>query len=302
MTTVYHPGEIQIQERAGSRALAASMEPTVLPRIAHKFKEFIQSQPFLVLSTVDNLGRAWASILYGDPGFMTVVDEQTLRIATQLALGEPLCDSLQEDQDIGLLLIDFATRRRLRLNGNVRQGTSGFCVPTRQVYSNCPRYIQAREWELVANVDRKAPVVEKATTLIDAHRQWISQADTFFVASYNPDSGADASHRGGFSGFVQVLDAQTLVWPEYNGNGMFNTLGNIVENPRVGLLFIDFDSGGTLQLTGSATILWDEERVAAFPGAERLVEFKLDQALTSSHAGMLRWKFINYSPDNPWYC
>lgn len=140
--------------------------------------------------------------------------------------------------------------------------------------------------------------MEKAVSFNEAHRQWIGQADTFFIASYHPDSGADASHRGGFGGFVQVLDAQTLVWPEYNGNGMFNTLGNIVENPRVGLLFIDFDRGGTLQLTGSATIVWEEERVAAFPRAERLVAFKLHQALKSAHAGMLRWRFMNYSPDN----
>lgn len=233
---------------------------------------------------------------------MTVEDEQTLHIDAQVGKADPLYHRLQEGQDIGLLLIDFATRRRLRLNGTLLEGASGFCVQIKQVYSNCPRYIQAREWELVANVERKAPVVEKATTLIDAHRQWISQADTFFIASYHPDSGADVSHRGGFGGFVQVLDAQTLVWPEYNGNGMFNTLGNIVENPRVGLLFIDFDSGGTLQLTGEATIEWEGERVAAFPGAERLVVFKLDQVLALSHAGMLRWRFINYSPDNPWYC
>lgn len=302
MKTVYHPGEIQIQERTGSRALAASMERTILPLIDHKFNEFIQSQPFLVMSSVDNRGRAWASILYGEPGFMTVLDEHTLRIEAQPDVADPLFECLQKDQKIGLLLIDFATRRRLRLNGNVRQGSSGLCIQTSQVYSNCPRYIQARKWELVASVDRRIPVVEKAITLLDTHRQWISQADTFFIASYHPDSGADTSHRGGFSGFVQVLDGQTLVWPEYNGNGMFNTLGNIVENPRVGLLFIDFDSGGTLQLTGSATIVWNEELVAAFPGAERLVEFKLEQAYASAHGGMLRWEFINYSPDNPWYC
>lgn len=144
MTTVYHPGEIQIQERTGARELAANMERTVLSRIAHKFIDFIQSQPFLVLSTVDDRGRTWASILCGEPGFMTVVDEQTLRIEAQPAVADPLCGSLQEDQDIGLLLIDFATRRRLRLNGNLWQETSGFCVQTRQVYSNCPRYIQAR--------------------------------------------------------------------------------------------------------------------------------------------------------------
>jgi hypothetical protein len=302
MMTIYHQGEIQVQERAGARALAASMERTVFSTIAHKFVDFIQTQPFLVLASVGNRGRVWASMLYGEPGFLAVADEQTLRINALPDERDPLHDNLEEGGDIGLLLIDFATRRRLRVNGIAKLGTDGFSVQTRQVYANCPRYIQAREWEPVTQDDRPEPILQRLSSITEELQQWICKADTFFIASYHSDSGADVSHRGGFSGFVQVLDAQTLMWPEYNGNGMFNTLGNIVENPCIGLLFIDFDSGETLQLTGSATILWDEERVAAIPGAERLVEFKLNQALASSHAGMLRWNFLNYSPDNPWYC
>lgn len=302
MTTIYHQGEVQIQERTGARALAARLERTVTPGIAHKFIDFIQSQPLLVLSTIDSQGRPWATMLCREPGFMTVMDEQTLHIDALPAEGDPLYNNLQAGQDVGLLLIDFATRRRLRVNGKMSHAPKGFSVQTRQVYANCPRYIQARKWQQVEEVDRKVPVVKKAATFNDAHQQWIAQADTFFIASYHPTGGADASHRGGFAGFVQMVDEKTLVWPEYNGNGMFNSLGNITEHPATGLLFVDFEDGATLQLTGSAHIVWDEERIAAIPGAERLVEFNLDQALISTHAGRLRWRFVNYSPDNPWYC
>jgi predicted pyridoxine 5'-phosphate oxidase superfamily flavin-nucleotide-binding protein len=71
----------------------------------------------------------------------------------------------------------------------------------------------------------------------------IREADTFFIASSHRDGGADASHRGGNPGFVHVLNETKLIWPDYSGNGMFQTLGNLAIDPRAGLLFMDFESG-----------------------------------------------------------
>lgn len=301
MKSLYHRGELEMQKKAGSSNLAAGLARTVLPGIAHKFIAFIEAQPLLLVAAADPQRKTWASVICGKPGFIQVSDEQTLRIDELPGEEDPLSNVLTEERDVGLLLIEFASARRLRINGKARRHERALQVKTRQVYANCPRYIQAREWELLEK-SRQAPEAEWKSGLNPELRQWIEGADTFFIASHHPESGADLSHRGGFPGFVQVIDERSLVWPEYNGNGMFNTLGNIVENPRVGLLFIDFDSGRTLQLTGTATIVWEEERVAAIPGAERLVAFKLDQALVSSHAGRLRWRFMNYSPDNPWFC
>ncbi|MBD2020206.1 pyridoxamine 5'-phosphate oxidase family protein, partial [Leptolyngbya sp. FACHB-36] len=122
--------------------------------------------------------------------------------------------------------------------------------------------------------------------------------DTFFIASLHPTHGADASHRGGYPGFVQV-DSERLVFPDYSGNNMFNTLGNLQVNPSAGLLFIDFEQGHTLQLTGSATIVWEPERIATVAGAERLVEFQVQQVQQTSCASRLRWQFVEYSPANP---
>jgi hypothetical protein len=143
--------------------------------------------------------------------------------------------------------------------------------------------------------------VRKATILNEEIRQKIGQADTFFLASYHPEGGADVSHRGGFPGFIRIVDQQTLIWPDYPGNGMFNSLGNIVENHSAGLLLLDFENGGTIQLSGVAKILWDDERISDFPGAERLVEFRLHKLIETDNATSLRWKFIDYSPENPWF-
>lgn len=301
MNSIYHPGERKVQQRVGAVEAANRIGRTIYPVIAHVFVDFIQSQPLVTLGSVDGNGLVWASIVSGPPGFMEVVDEQTLRIHAVPDSTDPISESLRAGHDVGLLIIDFSTRRRLRLNGRVVEGADGFSIRTQQVYSNCPRYIQARTCDFNNNDSQSARIVRKAATLDGDLRNWISHADTFFVASFHPLGGADISHRGGFPGFVQVVDEGTIIWPEYNGNGMFNTLGNLIENPDAGLLFVDFEQGGTLQLSGTTEILWDEERAAFFPGAERLVEFKIRRIITTENAIDLRCKFENFSSDNPWF-
>lgn len=301
MNSTYHSGELKVQTRVGAVEAAHNVGRMIHPVIAHVFVDFIQSQPMVILGSVDSKGMAWTSVLCGRPGLLTVMDEQTLRINALPADEDPLCESLRDDNELGLLIIDFSTRRRLRLNGSVVLGNDGFSVRTRQVYSNCPRYIQARTHEWSNGVAPTSRVAPQAAALNEEFQRWIGKADTFFLASFHPLGGADASHRGGFPGFVQVVDERTIIWPDYNGNGMFNTLGNIIENPNAGLLFLDFEQGGTLQLSGTADIIWDEERAALFPGAERIVEFKIRKVIKTENATALRWKFVDYSPDNPWF-
>nr|WP_218822259.1 pyridoxamine 5'-phosphate oxidase family protein [Geodermatophilus pulveris] len=111
---------------------------------------------------------------------------------------------------------------------------------------------------------------------------WIRSADTFFVATRSAAGDADASHRGGNPGFVQVLGDTELRWPDYTGNAMMMTLGNLRQDPAAGLLFVDRRDGSTLQLTGTATVDWgaSDER----PGAERVVRFRLRRAVQTDHA------------------
>ena len=148
----------------------------------------------------------------------------------------------------------------------------------------------------------QARASSRSDSLGEDLQHWIGRADTFFVASAHPEGGADASHRGGFPGFVRVVDGRTLTWPDYDGNRMFNTLGNLVENPRAGLLFLDFENGRTLQLSGTASASWDPERAAEYPGAQRLVDLALEEAVVTDNATALRWRFLDYSPENPWVC
>jgi hypothetical protein len=98
----------------------------------------------------------------------------------------------------------------------------------------------------------------------------------------------DVSHRGGKPGFVRVdIDGGrgVLTIPDFRGNFMFNTLGNLAADPRAGLLLVGFEHGGTLQLSGRARIEWDQSAVAAYEGAERLVELTVDAVVEREGGG-----------------
>lgn len=139
----------------------------------------------------------------------------------------------------------------------------------------------------------------RSSALSPAQRQQISEADTFFIATDHPENGADVSHKGGKPRFVRVIDVRHLAFPDYNGNSMFNTLGNITVNPNAGLLFIDFNEGRTLQITGTAAVDWSSERARGFAGAERVIDFEIDEVIDNSFGFPLIAKFRQLSRFNP---
>ena len=297
---MYHPGELAVQRRAGhgeSARLACKSIRTTIPAAA---QEFMRRQPMAIIGAHDTGGRQWVSLLSSHPGFMQILDGQTVRSDGRPAQGDPLAERLSAGAPVGMILIDFAARRRMRLNGRAEGRSDGtMLISVRQVYANCPKYIQARQWEWATDEFDRKPEIRRAPRLMETQQRLIREADTFFIASSHPDGGMDASHRGGSPGFVYVVNERRLVWPDYSGNRMFQTLGNLATDPRAGLLFMDFASGSTLQLTGTAEIVWDKVRAAAFPGAERLVEFEIEAVVELTRATRLRWRFIDYSPLNP---
>jgi hypothetical protein len=96
-----------------------------------------------------------------------------------------------------------------------------------------------------------------------------------------------------------VLGPDRLEFPDYAGNNMFNSLGNLELSPRAGLLFLDFERGGTLQLSGEARATWEPGRLARFPGARRVLEFQVAQVREVSGISPLRWRFLEPSRFNP---
>jgi uncharacterized protein len=277
----YHPGELEVQRTAGVSEDAERLGEIIGDALPPTVGRFLAEQQVVVAASVDGEGRVWASLLAGPPGFIRAVDDEHLAIDSRLAPADPLARNLAARTELGLLVIDFARRRRLRVNGRAVQDGNRIFLTVQQAYANCPKYIHPRQVEPVrgsASSDRQA------TALDAAQQAWITAADTFFIASYHPQGGADASHRGGSPGFVSVHGPGSLSFPDYPGNNMFNTLGNIAAQPRVGLLFLDFAAGATLQLTGRASLDWKDE---AGSGARRaVVSFALDLALETHGHGV----------------
>lgn len=299
---VYHAGEKAVQKMAGRQLEAEALSRMIAPTLSVPSARFLSGQSFVIASSVDSVGRVWASLLTGAPGFIEVVTAQNVFIHFPIIPASPLAESLEFVAALGLLVIDPANRTRLRLNGKCNQSSlTGIDLELQQVYFNCPMYIQRRSLQsLEASPKEDSGVLTMTDRLSHQQSQWISQADTFFIASLNLNSSdADASHRGGFPGFVKVINPNTIAFPDYSGNSMFNTLGNIHVNPQTGLIFVDFDEGSTLQITGKAKILWDREVVSLFLGAERVILIRVEHVLESSANGSMHWSFIDYSPYNP---
>jgi hypothetical protein len=301
----FHRGEREVQARVGVRDKMEGFGRRVIrDHMPQQHRDFYAGLPFLVVGTVDAAKRPWASILAGPPGFVTSPDDRSLRVAACPLAGDPLQATLAAGALIGVLGIELATRRRNRLTGTVAAvGADGFAIAVRQAFGNCPQYIQARAATFEPDHETgRAPSIHRSDRLDAAACRLVDRADTLFIAtafsdaSDDPATGADVSHRGGKPGFVRIEDERTLVFPDYAGNLHFNTIGNILLEPRAGLLFVDFDGGEVLYLSASAEVVWDGEEVRAFAGAERLVRLHVEETIRVESSLPLRFAFGDYSP------
>jgi len=293
---VYHAGERRVQHRAGTGEIAERMSRTLRPEIPAVARDFLARQTAVVIGAAGVDGRLWTTLLTGPPGFARATGTDAVDLDAVPAPGDPLSGAFETDAPAGAIAIDFAKRRRMRLNGRGTRAGRGLRLTLDQVYANCPKHIQSREPVTGTPTPRGTPV--RTTGLTDDQRALIGAADTFFVATADADGNADCSHRGGNPGFVRVVAPERLDWPDYAGNGMFNTLGNLEVDPAAGLLFVDWASGRCLQLTGRARTAWDADRFAGIPGAQRLVSFEVD-AVVDTAGGTPMWTAPSYSPANP---
>src|SRR5882757_780531 len=293
----WHAGEKAIQQKVGvAERMEAVGQRVVRDFMPDQHREFYAQIPFIVLGSVDRKGDAWATLVAGRPGFISSPTPRSLEIDARPDPTDPANEGAQEGNAIGLLGIELHTRRRNRANGMLRASSGkalGFDVD--QSFGNCPQYIQLRDFRFVREPNEPfTGEIEESAGLDQAARDMIKAADTFFVASYaerEERRQVDVSHRGGKAGFVRVGDDGTLTIPDFAGNLFFNTLGNILLNGKAGLVFVDFDTGDMLQMTGDAEVMLDSPEIAAFQGAERLWRFRARRAVRRRGALPLRWAF-----------
>jgi predicted pyridoxine 5'-phosphate oxidase superfamily flavin-nucleotide-binding protein len=259
-TGPFHPGELEAQQRAGGGAAGGAIRDWM----PDQHRRFFETLPFVVVATRDD-GWPVATLWTGAPGFVTTPDPRTLQIAVALDPGDPASRGFVAGAPFGLLGIELPTRRRNRANGTIA-GVDGdvVTIAVRQSFGNCPQYIHPRTLASAASEPGRS---ERLAGIDGAAAAAIAAADTFFVATAartaERTGGVDISHRGGPPGFVQIA-GDTLTIPDYPGNRYFNTLGNLMTEPRAALVFVDFARGDLLHVQGAVEIVWSGPEVNAF--------------------------------------
>lgn len=288
----WHEGELTLQRAVGAVDMMVGVGQRQMSRtwMPDQHREFYSQLPFVVLGAVDRQGDVWATLRTGQPGFMISPTPEVLQIKLEPQPNDPAHEGMQPGDAIGMLGIELHTRRRNRMNGNVLRALDDRIeIVVTQAYGNCPRYINLRQYEFV---EETADIAQELTVTDPLIRRMVTSADSFYVATYVVRDGqnqVDASHRGGKAGFVRMEEDGSLTIPDFSGNLFFNTLGNILLNPRAGLTFINFENGDLLQMTGTAEVLLDDPEIAAFQGAERLWRFTPQRIVHRQAALALRW-------------
>ncbi len=136
-------------------------------------------------------------------------------------------------------------------------------------------------------------------TFSEGHRKFIERCAFFFLATADAQGAPDCSYKGGLPGFVRVVDDCTLVFPDYDGNGMFRSLGNLAVNPQVGLLFINFERPGRLRVNGTATVHQDDPLLADFPGAQLIVRVQVERIFPNCPRYIHKMQHVEHSEYAP---
>jgi predicted pyridoxine 5'-phosphate oxidase superfamily flavin-nucleotide-binding protein len=258
----FHADERAMQEFMGVREEARQRGAvSIRSYMPEQHQRFFESLPLAFVATLDQLGHPQADAIARGTGLLRAATPKLLAIHD--VPREHALQSQQPGALMGLLGIDFTNGRRNRANGVIERNDGGDIeMRVTHSFGNCPRHIHVR---------RPDPAGATPTMAFDP-RALVETAATFFIASRSADldpacgGGVDISHRGGSPGFVHWAD-DTVIFDDVRGNNFFNTLGNILSDRRVSLLFVDFDSGRQLRVAGEASL--------AAPSASKPVQVRV---------------------------
>lgn len=309
----FHAGELEAQRKAGTRGVALELAVCQRPTLSFSSNHdaFLASQSFAVVTSVDTTSdnQVWVTPLFGKEGDITAMSESTILISPACI---PVDDFLHQvivapatatDTPLSMLGIDLAKRIRHRINGvssssresspDSKKDHLQFMV--KEYSPNCPKYINRREIIPGQHPINREAIRHERTELTESDKELIARMDTLWIGTHAPGVGADTNHRGGKPGFITTPDATTLVWPEYRGNGMFFTSGNLEVNDKCGVTLFDFELGSMIQMTGHAVVDWNHQGNSA----TRKITFDIEKIVRTDAVTDHRWKLLDYSPYNP---
>lgn len=325
----WHDGETTMQKAMRAPTGHNPTIQTLSPQLANH----LQVAPLIALGTLDKQGRPWTTLWgNGDKGFAQPMGQGVMGIRTPVVgKHDPVVEELfgteangeivreeGKGKMVGGLTIDLETRKRVKLYGRMAAGALGprkedevtgkeevvveaqFVVKIEQSMGNCPKYINKKA--IVAGTS-KPEIVEEGVKLGPKALELLEKADMFFISSSQGMEDMDTNHRGGPPGLVRVVsnDASgaVIVYPEYSGNRLYQTLGNFKVNPKAGMCIPDYETGDMLYLTGDTTILIGRDAAAVLPRSNLAVQITITSARFVSTALPFRGVPGERSPYNP---
>lgn len=304
--TPFHSGEMAVQQRAGEAGIAQRNGAAITSSILAEARPFLKVQSMVLLSSRDKQDAMWASIVFGRPGFLCGDDGTHFDVDLNAAIvdeSDPVWANIERQGRLGALVIELASRRRIRINGTAQiDDERRLRIEVEETYPACPKYINRRQLRVTPGASTSADSAISGTgaELSEAGLAALRCADVMFVATRSQERGYDMNHRGGSPGFVKLSRPGTICWPEFPGNSMFNTLGNLLHDPHAGLIIPDFARGIGLQVVGKAETLWDQRDPAnESGGTHRFVELKVERWREYKLPSNLFTEFLDYSPFNP---
>jgi ferredoxin-NADP reductase len=324
----FHEGERRMMHAMGAPVRENPSSPGITPQLAFH----LANAPLMAIGTVDEQGAPWTTLWGGEQGMARALGGSVAGIRTVVAqqhdpvvetlVGRKTSGTIVREEGIGRMVsgltIDLSTRKRVKMFGRMIAGALGIREtqePAREAASeaeiqlvlkieeslgNCPKYLNRKQ----LTPARSNPVLVSDSPVLSSHAlALLAKADCFFVSSVQHDQNMDTNYRGGPSGFVRIVsntgDGTVLCWPEYSGNRLYQTLGNISLCPQIGICVPDFEKGDMLYCTGSAEVLVSKDAAALLPRSNLCVRLTVSAARYVREALSFRGLAGEPSPYNP---
>ncbi|KAI8612325.1 hypothetical protein BC830DRAFT_1244906 [Chytriomyces sp. MP71] len=286
-----HEGELTVQRlRKSPQHLPEVLENQIIQdEMPVQHSTFFATLKYLAIGVLDHNGRPWITLVSGKPGFVTAPNQLTLGVRADIASTDPVALCFAGPRAVASALplrpwagvgVDYANRRRNKVAGYVETaqsegGAIHLTLVANQNMGNCPKYITVRD---LISVERSPETVvdePSATSVIfsEEERALINRCSTIYIAAPhitgdNSTTDVGVNHRGGPKGFVRVLreqGADVLIIPDYSGNRFYQTLGNVQSDKLAGVVFVCFETGDMLHLTGHAENIFDAQAEHIMP-------------------------------------
>ncbi|OGM50391.1 oxidoreductase FAD-binding protein [Aspergillus bombycis] len=318
-TLPWHDGEIRMRSLLH---IPPIINPTV-PALSYGATHLLLNSPLLAIGAVDREGRPWTTLWGGEVGFAKPTSQSKVEVKTPVDIRhDPLADILLHDspgesgQLVSGLVVDLATRKRAKLFGrkisgsiqlgeksetdSSKVGVAQLLVQIEASLGNCPKYINIRNITPTLPTPR---LISESPQLPSSALNLLGRADTLFISSRHGEVDMDTNIRGGSAGFVRVISNEPngaiFAYPEYSGNRLYQTLGNLQTTPLAGFVFPDFETGNALYLTGKTEIFIGERAAALLPRSNLAVKVTVTAARYVEKSLAFRGVEGAKSPYNP---